>query len=459
MTETLITGTVRGKTGNRYTLVTPRGETLTLVLDGLDTPKIGVDVVGVIDRSQPELRMRLIEDVTRKLLSGKSRIVLSGRSDVTARILARILAGAGPASIRPGTGGMIERTPSFDDPDVKWALDILGPEAARAGVALNVIDPIALASSEWSDQTLKDEILPADATGETTALVDLRRLLNDGMTPTCRRTLTSIGRGLLVPSVDFVLPYSPFATGTSWAADIARASRNEIVGIQVSGSDARRLSTFREVALAFAPRYLGKIRSDEGYSEQLDAAFADTAAALAMLRTGNKLAALRFQRLREAAVARWDGTGSPPLATGVSLAAAIGMGQMIAGDSTEGLLQAAAQIAQAHAPTTKTKYDLQRQAARQSGVFIDLEKAPREVVEMVRRVYRADLAETLSRLTNEQSIERMSRFGLYSIPIGLEDVFDDLVQTPNIDQTTEGIAFPADPWVDAPEMVSSPSLK
>lgn len=459
MTSKLITGTVRAKQGNRHIIVTPRGEKLAIVLDGIDLPRIGVDVIGLVDTSASELRMRLVPDVTRKLLEGRTRIIPAGRPDLTARMLAKVLIGTGPASIRPGTGGMIERTPEFDDPDVRWALDILEPEARRAGLALNVIDPISLTASDWSDAELRDEILPADVAGEVSALADLRRLLNDGLTPACRRTITELGRGVAVPSVDFVLPYSPFATAASWCSDIAMAARNEIVGIPVSGSEARRLSTFREVAVAFAPRYLGRSRAEPGYEPQLEAAFADTAAALAMLQTGqNRLAALRFQRLREAALARWNGQGATPLATGTSIAAAIGMGHVIAGDSADQILKTAAQIAQAHAPVTAAKFASQKAAASQSGVYIDLEKAPTEVREMVRKVYRADLSETLSRLHGDAATERMSRFGLYSIPIGMEQVFDDLVQTTEA-QLEEGIRFPSDPWLDEPVKSAEPALK
>jgi len=449
MTQKLVTGTVRGRQGNRYLVVGPSGEHHLVSFEGIDTPRIGVDVIGVLADGPDGPLMRLVPDVTRMLLKGRARIIPSGRPDLTARMLAKLLSGMGPASIRPGTGGMIERTPSFDDPDVVWALSMLEPEAVRAGIALNVIDPIAMASSSWDDNRLKEEILPADTAGETSALADLRRLLHSGLTPACRRTVERIGRGAAIPSVDFVLPYSPFATGFSWCGDIARAYRNEIVGMSLSGSEARRVSTFRELALAFAPRYLGKVRAEAGHESHVENAFADVAAALAIMRTteGGTVAAMKFQRLREAALARWDGEGRCPPATGGALAAALSMGAHADHDgSADSIFHVAASVARAHAPSTAAKLERLRGSSIADGIFIDLEKADRSVVSSMRLAYADDLAETVDRLGGDaRAIDRMSRFGLYTAPLGLEDVFDAHVGSPVGPADEAGILLPDDP--------------
>lgn len=424
----LVTGTVRGRQGDRYVVVRPDGQQLTITLEGIDLPQIGVDLIGVMEGPEKDLRMRLVPNVTRMLLEGRSRIIPSGRPDLTARMLARLLQGTGPASIRAGIGGMIERTPTFDDPDVAWALAILGPESVRAGIALNVIDPIALAASPWDDSKLKEEILPADTAGEAEALADLHRLLNDGMTPACSRTVTKIGRGTEIPSVNFIMPYSPFATGQSWSAEVARAWRSEVVTMSVSGSDARRLSTFREVALAFAPKYLGRLRGTE-FDNHREQAFADAAAAIALMNFGgSSISVLRFQRLREAALARWDGTGKCPPATSAALAAVLSFGSLTEMDTAEEILQTAASIAKAHTPSSTAKLEALKRASSAESVFVDLDRINASGREHLQEFYRADLAESVNRLHAEpKALARMSRFGIYSIPEGFEEIFDATV--------------------------------
>lgn len=456
----LITGTVRARQGDRHLVVTRSGERMLVRLEGSEVPRLGVDLVGVLGEDDDGPVLELVPDVTRMLLQGKARIIPIGRPDVTARIIARLLMGAGPAAIRPGVGGTIERTPQIDDPDIKWALDILEPEARRAGVAFNVIDPIAMASSTWDDARLTEEVLPADVSGDTSALADLKRLLNDGMTPACRRTIEAIGRGVATPSVDFVLPYSPFATGFSWCADISQAARNELVAISIPGSDARRLSTFRELALAFAPRYLGRTKAEAGCEGHVEAAFVDVAAALALLRYSDRpLSPLRFQRLREAALARWDGHGSCPPATAAALGAVAALGMSLGADTPDELFRTAASIARNNAPTTLKQLEEQRAAATARGVFIDLETAPPPFRTAVLELYRKDLQETASRLSgSERALGRMSKFGIYTVPLGLETAFDEVVRADPESYTDEPIAFPADPWAADADQPEAPTF-
>lgn len=424
MTERLITGTVRARKGNRFVVIRPDGEQLLVALEGIDEPRLGVDIIGVLDGVEGDLRMRLVPDVTRMLLEGKSRIISGGRPDLTARMLARLLKGTSPSSIRPGIGGMIERTPTFHDHDIAWALDILEPEARKAGIALNVIDPMALADSAWENASLRETVLPADTSGEDRALKDLHRLLNAGMAPSCCRTIMRIGRGVEVPSVDFVMPYSPFATGMSWSAGIAKAWNDEIVTMSISGSDARRLSTFRELALAFAPRYLGRNKG-EG-SSHIEQSFADAAAAIAFMNFGGSpQTVLRFQRLREAALARWSPPEDIPPATSEALAATMSLAAQAQPDSADDILQLAASMAKAHTPTTEEGLVALCSRATANDVFVRLDRVSRPQRTAILESYSRDLKETVDRLRgSDRAMARMAMFGIYTIPSGCEDDFD-----------------------------------
>lgn len=142
MAQRLILGTVRGRIGGqRHTVALTDGSVLRVQFEGEVMPRIGADVIGILDDSSGENRIELVPDVAKRMLKGKrTKIIPFGRPDVTARMLAYLLDGTGPALIRPGVGGIIERTPIIKDPDLRWALSILEPEAARLGLALNVVD-------------------------------------------------------------------------------------------------------------------------------------------------------------------------------------------------------------------------------------------------------------------------------------------------------------------------------
>lgn len=441
MTERLVTGTVRARQGNRYVLVRPDGEQLLVGLEGIETPLIGVDVIGMLSGSDGDLRMRLVPDVTRELLKGRARIIPMGRPDLTARMLAKLLQGTSPASIRPGIGGMIDRTAGSADPDISWALSILGPEAMKAGIALNVIDPMALADSAWEDAKLQEEILPADTSGENRALGDLRRLLNAGMAPACCRTITRIGRGAEVPSVDFVMPYSPFATGMSWSADVGRAWNDEIVAMSVPAADARKLSSFREMALAFAPRYLG--RNKGPFARHVEESFADVAAAIAFMNFGgSSMSVLRFQRLREAALARWEPPQDFPPATSEALAAVLTTAGQVQADEAEEILQLAASIAKAHTPTSEEGLASLCSRADATGVFVDPSSAATATREAMTEAYAKDLQETVDRIKGSpRAMARMAMFGVYSVPEGFEDAFDAVLGPLPEDAPVETMEF------------------
>lgn len=445
MTNKLVVGTIRGKIGNRFVVVSPDGSRNIFAIESVQVPKMGVDIIGMLDSEAIEPKIRLIPDVTRAILTGKAQILLAGRPEITARLLARVLQGTGPGNIRPGTGGMIERSPSSDDPDIAWAMMMLAPEADRAGIALNIIDPIAMAGSDWDDRQLTESVLPADISGEKDALRDLKNLLNSGLRPSCSRSVEVIGRGSLVSSVDFVLPYSPFATGMNWSAEMGGAARNEIALNGVSAPDARRFSTFRELSLAFTPRYLGRVREQEGAGGHVEAAFADVSAVLAYVLSGGEiLTALKFQRLRESALARWNGRDDAPPATGPGIAAAISALATQRPKNIQDIFTLAASIAKATAPAKKRDLELLRENSTATGQFVDLETASPQILDLVRSLYRKDLEEVYGRIShNPKAVDRMARFGTYSVPLGLEEVFDQIVAA---EGPGEALQFPSDPW-------------
>ncbi len=437
MTAKLLVGTVRARRGAMHTVVLKDGTRHDLLLKGDEAPRIGGDVIGMVDLDLPQPELVLVKDVARHILQGRTLISMGGRPDVTARMLARILEGTGPALVRPGMGGIIERTPVVDDPDLRWAIDFVEPEARDLGLALNVIDPLALAGASWSDSTFDEELLPADAVGASGGLGDLKRLMREGFRPSCRRTMEEVARNARdgsggarargVSSVDFILPFSPFATGHSFSADVGRAHRSELATSPLSTSEARRLSAFREIALAFAQRHLGRSRGDPRHYRHVEDAFADVAAVTAFVKTGGSVeAASNFARLREAALARWSGIGEPPPATYLGLRQVLPTLPWIEVTTASQAFAIAASVATSTTPRSDKAMDLARSKASDDGVFVDLKVAPSPLRRRIRKSYEADLEAALSSLDGSpRAIERFSRYGLYTAPMGLERAFDD----------------------------------
>lgn len=449
MSGRLITGTVRARQGDRYVVVMPDESRITIRFEGSEVPQLGADVIGVVAETDGEPHMRLVRDVTRMLLRGRTRMSVAGRPDLTARLLARILEGTGPAAIKPGTGGLIERTPEIDDPDLAWALGFLDPEARKLGIALNAIDPMALAGSDWDERTLTENLLPADAAGEGAALLDLQKLIGAAFSPACRRTIEHLGRGLAVASVDFVMPFSPFSTGFSWSSEIGGAWQGQVPGAPLPGEDARRLCAFRELALAFAPRHLGRVRVDAGVGRHVEEAFADVASAIAFLRDGgDTVSVYRMARLREAALARWDGLGDAPPATHLALGVILSLPSWQDARTAGDVLTMAAGIAKGNTPTTAAKLERAHAKASDAGIFVDLERSPRQLRELLARTYREDLEATVARIAGSpRALARMSRFGTLTAPLGFEDVFDEvLAPFASDDEPGEAFSLGPDPW-------------
>jgi hypothetical protein len=383
----------------------------------------------MLDESGDVPRMSLVPDVSRLILQGRCLISMSGRPEITARMLAKVLAGAGDAVIRPGVGGIIERTPHVEDPCLAKALRSFAPAARRLGLALNVIDPTALAGAEWAEQSLKDDLLPADAVGDRRGLADLRKLMREGFSPACRRTIEEGSRGRKVSSVDFILPYSPFATGVSFSNAMGRAYRNEIVRFVIAPDEARLLSSYREIALAFAQRYLGRTREVPGATRHVEEAFADAAAAILFVKDGgNSFTVNKMALLREAALSRWDGEGEAPPATHLTLQRLLPGLNEYADADIDKILADAASAATSNAPRSIRALEATRAAATADEVFLDLETCSAGTTRALKRAYQRDLDETLSRLAKHPAaVERFANFGVVTAPLGMEDVFDAAV--------------------------------
>lgn len=458
MAAKLTVGTIRARKGDRHVVVLPDGRQVLMSLEGVAEPRIGADVIGSFDPDVEEPVLRIVDNVTKFLLSRGARIAVSGRSDVTATMLARLLEGTGLKAIKAGTGGIIERTPNVSDPDLAWALRHLEAEAAELGLGLNVVDPLSLAKGEWTDKRLRDEILPADAVGERDALSDLKRLIGEGFSPACRTTLFAMGRGAKVPSVDFILPFSPFATGLSFSRDVSRAARSEVPLTVLSGSAARRLSAFREIAKAFAKRYLGNVRGGQDIADRMVDAFADTAAAIAYLNGGgDRQAIVNLARLRECGLAR---DPSAP-ATHRALDAVLHLGGYLEARTASHVLTLAASIARSHGPISPEAV-AEMKATASDEVLVDIERVSGPLRSSIRDFYRQDCEEVAERLAGDgAALDRMARYGAFLVPLGLEDVYDDVLEANGAPETETadpiGLDFGEDPWAVEAAPSMSPS--
>ena len=136
---------------------------------------------------------------------------------------------------------------------------------------------------------------------------DLIRLLRSGFNPDCSRMVEQY-TGNREISVNFVLPYSPFAGASGF---IRAASFMELAGMPIATmtvSESRKLSSLRTMCLALAHEKLsagGGLQSDASQSRRaahLANAFADAAASLAFLANGGRREAVEeYADAKEAA--------------------------------------------------------------------------------------------------------------------------------------------------------------
>lgn len=307
----VIVGTVRAKRhDDQYVVVRRDGTVLDVTFRGDTKPIIGGDVVGRLHFDDfGNAEMRLKESVLDVIMEGSHRIIMMGRrSDITARMLAKLLARSRSAVVSPGAGVSIERAPVSEDGHLNWALDAFSDEAMRRGVALNVIDVQAVARSNWETASLRDSTLPADVEGSIRSLNDLTVLLRAGFKPYCSRMTETI-TGNKEISLNFILPYSPFAGPSSFARDLAAMGSRAFPLVSMDLDETRKFCAARTIALGLAHNCLGAaegLQADVESSPRarhIAACFADATASLLFLRDGGRSTVLaEIADLKEASL-------------------------------------------------------------------------------------------------------------------------------------------------------------
>lgn len=330
MSNKLIIGTVRAVHNGRHVVAVRGGGTVDVVFDGDASPKMGGDVIGMLRRGSDGVpRMTLRTSIVDALLDGRAKITMAGKDkEMSARLLAKVLARSRTAVISPGTGVAIERAPTSADPDLDWAVAIFGQEADRLGIALNVIDVDTVSKSPWRPATLVDTALPADAASRGQVMTDLTKLLHSGFHPDCNRMIENIS-GENETSVNFVLPYSPYAGAFGFCRELSGMNRRFVPNIGgMSVSDARRLSSARHLALGLAHARLGANASSKFDASQSRRAthmancFADAAAIIAFLSSGgDRRVAEIYADLKESSLLFGSEVGSNVLRPGILEAA------------------------------------------------------------------------------------------------------------------------------------------
>lgn len=292
----VIVGTVRAKRDDdQYVVVRRDGTVLDVTFKGDIKPAMGGDVVGRLhfdDFGKAEMHLR--ESVLDVIMEGSHRIIMMGsRTDITARMLAKLLARSKSAVVSPGTGVSIERAPVSEDDHLNWALGAFTDEAGRRGVALNVVDVQAVARSNWETSSLRDSSLPADVEGSIRSLNDLTVLLRAGFKPYCSRVTEEI-TGNKEISLNFILPYSPFVGPSAYGREIASMGSRAFPLVSMDLDETRKFCAARTIALGLAHNCLG---ASEGLQADVEssprarhiaACFADATAALLFLRDGGR---------------------------------------------------------------------------------------------------------------------------------------------------------------------------
>lgn len=292
----VIVGTVRAKrSDDEYVVVRRDGTVLDVTFSGDIKPTMGGDVVGRLHFDNfGKAEMHLKESVLDVIMEGSHRIIMMGRrTDITARMLAKLLARSKSAVVSPGSGVSIERAPVSEDETLKWAMGVFQEEAARRRVALNVIDVKAVARSNWDAGYLRDSSLPADVEGSLRSLSDLSVLLRAGFVPYCSR-MTEDLTGNKEISLNFVLPYSPFATPSAYARDLGGMSRDVYPLVSMELDESRAFCAARTMALGMAHNCLGAAEGLQAdveatpRAQHVAACFADAVASLVFLRDGGR---------------------------------------------------------------------------------------------------------------------------------------------------------------------------
>jgi hypothetical protein len=453
MKSPIIVGTIRArKDAQTYMVVTKDGTSVDVAFDGDAKPMIGGDVVGHLTHGvYGEPRLTLKRSLTEALIDSGAMISLGGaKPDQTARLLAKFLARSRSAVITPGSGMSIQRMPHSSDPDLEWAMKTLSPEADRRQIALNVIDVKAISSSVWQTASLRDFALPADVEGNRRSMLDLSRVLRSGFHPVCSRMVENLSGNSEI-SVNFVMPYSPFTGVTGFARHTAHMGASFFPFLEMTQSDARRLSSAKMIGLAMAHSVLGAGNASQADVEQsprtrhLANCFADALTSLAYLTTGGDPKIVReYANLREASVCFGYDTGNWTLfdgvleeATHLSIRSALKEfeGKKLGSDvGSEALVDIAVRIARKTAfPAARfasdaagpTEAEMQKATDAANSFACDLRPGDNDVREAVAERYTFELRQLVQEHgANQMAGSRLIMFGGLHMPLNMDRVFD-----------------------------------
>lgn len=445
----ILVGTVRARKDNgRYVVVGRDGKVMDVLFDGNQAPLIGGDVIGRVKYNKVgEAVMSLRKTLLDTLLEGNVKITLLGsRPDLTARMVAKVLARSKSAMISPGSGSSIDRMAETDDPDLAWALGAFKPEADRSGVALNVIDVQKVARSIWDNAKLRDGTLPADIEGNKRSMSDLVRLLRAGFHPECSRMVENYSGNREI-SVNFILPYSPFAGATGFARSAAGMDNGIMPTTTMTVSEARRLGSARTIALGLAHEKLisGKVQADVMQSRRsmhLANCFADAAAVIAFLSSGGRRqAAEEYADLKEASLFFGLDATEDVARDGVLVEATHKVIRKALEADIPADLSSTEIVANARRLATRyalpfirfnderdvvlpAEIDGAVEAANRVGV--DLREYDPTVAPLCESVYRNELRALVDEYSsNPVTAQRLVTFGRLNMPVGMEEIFHE----------------------------------
>nr|WP_250808073.1 hypothetical protein [Neorhizobium tomejilense] len=448
----IIVGTVRGKnTDGSYVVVKRDGRPVNVFFQSA-APTVGSDIIGnVAVDNDGRSTMVLHPTVLDALLDGHAKIVpITKRADLTARVLAKMLERAKSAVFKPGGGMSIERMPHSDDPDVRWAMDNFRPEAERLGLALNVIDVKAVTRSPWDMKSLQNFSLPADIEGSRRSRDELTKILRSGFHPACSRIIERF-TGQNEISVNFVIPYSPFAGAVGFARDAAQMTISAFPLCSMNISESRRLSSARQMAMALAHN---RLTPGKGFQADLDThprvrhlsnSFADAAACLVFVARGGRPEVVEeYMLLKEASLFFGYSEHRGGLNDGVlekathrSIRAAMewyadnGSSDM----SIRELVTRAVRVAKASAyegmrftdASAITELELRGAVDAANLIGVDLPTASRTYLEQLSEKYRDDLDTLVEEHRRDPvSAQRLMNFGAVHVPDRMERLFGDM---------------------------------
>lgn len=452
MKDHIVIGTVRAKKGDKYVVVTRDGSPVEVSFDDGRLPLIGGDIVGVFKPGpMGDLRLALKDNLVDAMLSTSTTIMIAGaRPDLTARLLGKMLAKQKSAVIAPGSGMTIKRRPHSDDADLQWAISKFSPEADRLQVALNVIDVRKMSASVWQTSTLRDMSLPADIEGSRRSMYELTRVLRSGFHPEVSRMIEHVS-GHQDISVNFVMPYSPFAGALGFARNTASMNSGYFPTVEFSISDARRLSSARMVAMAMAHKALGAGQSNVTNVDQsprarhIASSFADAMCAIAYLLDGGDVATVEtYADLRESSLCFGFDAGTRRLRNGIledathrSIRAVLtdfNAGRLSDSMDARQITERAVRIARRNASSAASfepdhlgvsEQEMVSAVEAANRVAFDLRRASFADVEAFGEVYATEVRELVDEHGNDdRSASRMITFGANHAPLRMGDIFN-----------------------------------